>query len=67
MIFRGELKMNIIQIMIRTIKNYNNIICQCELDIEQGKDVDGNKAKIFEIQDAIWDIQRRVEFKLGYI
>ena len=29
--------------------------------------INGNKATIFELQDAIWDIQRRVEFKLGYI
>ena len=59
--------MKIMQIMMRTIKNYSNIIRQCELDIEQGKDVDGNNATIVEIQDAIWEIQRRVEFKLGYI
>lgn len=57
----------IFNIMMGTIMYYNNIICQCKKDIEAGNDVGGNKATIFELQDAIWEFQKRIEFKLGYI
>ena len=48
-----------------TIRHYNNIIRQCKKDIEQGKDVNGNKATILELQAEIRNLQRQVDAANG--
>lgn len=48
-----------------TIRHYNNIIRQCKKDIEAGKDVNGNKATIFELQAEIRNLQRQVDAANG--
>lgn len=48
-----------------TIRHYNNIIRKCKKDIEQGKDVDGNRATIVELRAAIRNLQRQVDAANG--
>jgi hypothetical protein len=52
---------------METIMYYKRAIRQCEMDIEYGRDVDGNKETILELQDAIWEFKRRIQFKLSYL
>ena len=48
-----------------TIRHYKNIIHQCKKDIENGKDVEGNKATIFELEAEIRNLQRQVDAANG--
>ena len=47
------------------IRHLNNIIRTCKKEIEQGKDVEGNKATIIELSAEIRNIQRQVEAATG--